>query len=128
MRRCVALALAVAVQAMLVELPALHAHLDDHVTDHHHARTIHAHFEQHHSPRPHDQPGFEADDHDSAVSFTATTALASKWFSAAVLTTAIADVSAAFRPKVMPSFEVTHGHDPPWIASLASRAPPACLF
>ena len=126
-RRCIALALAVAVQAMLVELPTLHAHLDDHVTEHHHSRTIHSHFNEHHSVPRQDGLRIETGDHNAAVSFIAIAALTAKSFTTIGLTVAIAELATPATETVTRSFEVTHAHDPPWLASLPARAPPAFL-
>jgi hypothetical protein len=126
-RRCIALALAVAVQAMLVELPALHAHLDNHVTEHHQSRTIHSHFDEHHSIRRHDGLRIQTGDHDAAVSFIAIAALTTTSFTTIGLTVATAVLPTPVIRVVAPTFEVTHAHDPPWAGSLPARAPPASL-
>ena len=68
-KRCFVLALAMAL-AMLVEMPALHAHRDDHVTEHH-QRTIPRISRNTIERAPYQEPAVGSNEPDAAVSLTA---------------------------------------------------------
>ena len=129
-RKATALALALAVQTAGLTAPFVHAHPDDHATDHHDAHAVHAHFAghqaSHHSTAPNGL-SVETDDNDRAVYVNAFVALAVTSFSipAAIVTTFELPVPAeraAHRP-----VDVSHGHDPPAFGSQSPRAPPLFL-
>jgi hypothetical protein len=131
-RQIVAGLLAVTVQASAVTAPMLHVHLDDHDSDHHHAREMHSHLSGHghHAgtlPVPM-QPTLSDDDGDENVvavsGFVATTVETFPGTVAIPVETIVitlADVTINRIP------HVAHGHDPPAILSTPSRAPPSSL-
>jgi hypothetical protein len=129
-RHIVAGLLAVTVQASAVTAPMLHVHLDDHDSDHHHAREMHSHLSGHghhagNLPAP-SQSILSDDDGDENVvavsGFVATSVEASQGAVAIPVETiviALADVTVSRIP------HVAHGHDPPARSSTPSRAPPS---
>ena len=106
--------------------PLVHAHLDELDTDHHRAHEIHAHFAGH-SSLPTFPGGARLDDHEAerAVYLQVFVAVAQASFDvpAAVVTTWQLDTPA--EAPACHSLRIVHGHDPPFVGSLASRAPPA---
>jgi hypothetical protein len=127
-RKVVAIALALAVQGGALTAPLVHAHPDEHATDHHAAGTVHTHWAGHtHSSQPSDIPAFDTADPDRAVFLNAFVAVATTVFSApAAALTAFALPVAAERAAHR-RVEIVRSHDPPCIRSLCSRAPPAFL-
>jgi len=106
----------------------VHAHPDDHETDHHAPHAIHAHLGGHaHAGRPVRTAGPILDDddgHDRAVFLNTFVA---EGTAALHITAAVPDAIEAPRPAerpAQPSLLVVHGHDPPALASGPARAPP----
>ena len=131
MRRTVtAVGLSLAIPLGALTAPLVHAHPGELSTNHHHAHEIHAHFGGHSSLQTsHDgvvPDGGRLEDRDSerSVSLQLFVAVAQTSFDvpAAVVTScylgSLAE-AAAHDP-----LRVVHGHDPPYIASTESRAPP----
>src|SRR5688572_5048114 len=82
-RKVIALTLALAVQAAALRAPLVHAHPDDHATEHHEAREVHTHWAGHGtSHESSDQPSLGAADHDRAVFLNAFVAVAASSFPA----------------------------------------------
>ena len=118
--------------------PLVHAHPDELSSDHHHANEIHAHVGGHPSfHASHDgvasdgvaSTGTTLNDHDAerTISLQLFVAVAQASFDvpAAVVTDWFVNSpaeSAAHLP-----LRVVYGHDPPFVASTGSRAPPAFL-
>lgn len=127
-RKVIALALSLAVQAAALSAPLVHAHPEDHDTDHHRAREVHTHWAGHGSSHDSpDGPTFDAAEHDRAVFLNAFVAVPRTPSSAPALTlTAFALPVPAERPAHR-GIEVVRSHDPPPIRSLPARAPPAFL-
>lgn len=126
-RKLAAAVLCIALQAMTFDLPLIHAHLDDHDTAHHASRTVHAHLAAHHGEPVSNRPVWSADDHDRAVSISVMAMNASP---APVVAAVMPSIALPASPSISwhpLALEHTHGHDPPWLASLASRAPPPLL-
>jgi hypothetical protein len=127
-RKCIAIAACVAFQAMIIELPALHAHLDDHDTAHHQARIIHAHFDTHpHRAQKPGGPVVTDNDHDRASSISAVAAVASRVASSVAVIVAPVSLATPAIGRIPVSIARTRGHDPPWLSSLPARAPPSFL-
>ena len=129
-RRVIAVALALAVQIAGLTTPLVHAHPDDHATEHHDSHAVHAHLavhtRSHHSAEP-DDLSVETDDHDRAVYVNGFVAVPVTTFSIpdAIVTTFELPVpveQAAHLP-----VDVSHGHDPPARGSQSPRAPPLFL-
>jgi hypothetical protein len=126
-RKLAAAVLCIALQAMTFDLPLIHAHLDDHDTAHHASRTVHSHLAAHHTEPVSNGPVWSADDHDRATSISILAMHASP---APVVAAVLPSVALPPSPSISwhPLALVhTHGHDPPWLASLAPRAPPTLL-
>lgn len=126
-RKLAAAVLCIALQAMTFDLPLIHAHLDDHDTAHHASRTVHAHLATHRGEPVSNGLAWSADDHDRAVPVSIMAMNAS---TAPVVTAIMASVALPASPSIHwhPLTLVhTQGHDPPWLASLAARAPPSLL-
>jgi hypothetical protein len=127
-RKVIAVVLSLAVQGAALSAPLVHAHPDEHPTEHHAGRAIHTHAGGHaHAAVAHDTPVFTAPDGDRAVFlnvFTAMTAAASPL--PAVFCRALSLPVPAERP-AMRGVDVAHGHDPPPGRTASPRAPPACL-
>ena len=131
LRKFVALGSAVTVQFAVFVAPFMHVHLDDHVTAHHAGQAMHAHLSEHaeHAVAHHDHDGleFEAPDNDRAIYPTVFVAIGAVAFEApAIVAETFQILVPAERPARRP-LEVAHGHDPPIIANLSSRAPPSPL-
>ena len=129
MRQIVAGLLAIAVQASAVTAPMVHVHLDDHDSDHHHAREMHSHLAghaRHVAPLPATHGPSLIDDDDERVlavsGFVATSAEVFPGVAATPIETAVVvfeDVTVSRIP------HVSHGHDPPERTATPSRAPPS---
>ena len=119
---------------MAVPLAALlglfvHAHPDDHDTDHHEARAIHAHLDGHaHVERPRQAEGPAVtdgeDDRDRAVYFDTYVGEAIASSSVAAAVPPAVGVAAPAVRRAQPPLQVVHGHDPPDLAFRPTRAPP----
>jgi hypothetical protein len=129
-RRLVAAALVVAVQFAALLAPFVHAHPDDHDTDHHAAHAIHAHLSGHgHAARAvrHEAASVDDNGHDRAVFLQI---FLSETAHAVQVATAVPETFELATPEERPAqrtLQVVHGHDPPIRALLGSRAPPLPL-
>jgi len=127
-RRLVAAGLSVAIPVAALCAPFVHAHPDDHDTDHHRARSIHAHFSSHDSESVSNVGArIGDDDHDRAVFLQVFVAVAAPSFDVSFT---IASVFELVAPPEVPAHvwvDAVYGHDPPTVASLVPRAPPAYL-
>ena len=127
-RKVIALALALAVQAAALSAPLVHAHPDDHATEHHGAREVHTHWAGHAaSHNSSDEPSLDAADHDRAVFLNAFLAVAASSFPAFGVTHAVFELPVPAERAAHQVIEVGRSHDPPSFRSLPSRAPPAFL-
>jgi hypothetical protein len=128
LRTLTALALAFVVPLGAVCTPLVHAHLDDHATEHHRVRsTVHAHFDGHARksvPHHHAALGANETERTLYLQLFVAVAVASFQFTTAAATFELAtpDETPAHR-----SVHVVHGHDPPIVATLPARAPPSFL-
>ena len=127
-RTLTAVGLSVAIPLGALSAPFVHAHLDELDTDHHRAHEIHAHVTGH-SSLPMSTDGPRLDDHEAArvVSLQLFVAVAQASFDvpAAVVTTW--QLGTPAEAPARHSLRIVHGHDPPFVGSVASRAPPAFL-
>ena len=127
-RRLGAVGLCVAFQAAALWAPFVHAHPDDHETDHHHARAIHAHLSQHPGPAASEAgPAIGQPDHDRALFLQVFVTEAAAPFDAAAVAVPIVDTFVPGEMPAHPSLDAVNGRDPPDIRSIASRAPPTFL-
>ncbi len=109
----------------------VHVHLDDHDTPHHHGHAIHAHFSEHNAAPVHHDGSRQAIDHDDSeqtLTVQVFVAVSPDVQIAPALPTAPFSVSALRAPAPRPMRQVTHGHDPPLLARLAPRPPPASVI
>ena len=125
-RTLTAVGLSVAIPLGALSAPLVHAHPDQHDSDHHRAHEIHAHVSGHAS-LPTFPDGARLDDHEAerAVSLQLFVAVAQTSFDvppAAITTWKLGTPAETPAPY---SLLIVHGHDPPFIGSLGSRAPPA---
>lgn len=125
-RKMLALALSVAVQAAALGAPFVHAHPDEHATGHHAGRAVHTHWagHSHHSP---DGPVLGTADHDRAVFVNAFVAVAMSVFHVPMVAPDTIDLPVPAEREAHRAVDIAHGHDPPVFRSLPSRAPPAFL-
>jgi len=129
LRRGLATVLAVAVQVSAVTAPMAHVHLDDHETAHHHAREMHTHLSSHGASAtrpvdPHVASLTDDDGDERVLSVSGFVATGVDAFPGAVaipveIAIVIPDEETVSRVPV-----VAHGHDPPGLSVLPSRAPP----
>jgi hypothetical protein len=131
-RKCVAGLLVSALPVAALLGLVLHAHPDDHNTDHHAAHVIHAHFggheQGHHEARRDGHPVYDdADDHDRAVYFESFVGEATASFVIAAAVPLEIDIPTPEVQAAQPPVQVVHGHDPPLCSQLAPRAPPSFL-
>lgn len=128
MRKLIALALSLAVEAAVLSAPLVHAHPDDHATEHHGARTVHTHWDGHAQSRHRsDAPALETTDHDRAVLVDAFVAVAASSLPAFGVSHAVFALPVPAERAAHPVIQIVRSHDPPSFRSLASRAPPALL-
>ncbi len=128
MRKVYALALVLALQAAALVAPLVHAHVDTVESDHHRARTIHSHWEGHgqaHRQQSRAQTIEPDEYHDRAFFLDAFTAVTPE----PLFAPALAVSQFLFPPSAEVAahrvVDITHSHDPPFLPSLAARAPPA---
>jgi hypothetical protein len=127
-RKVLAVALSLAVQAAGLSAPVVHAHPDEHATAHHSGRAVHSHWGGHaHSQHQSDAPAVGASERDRAVFLDAFVAVAVSAFPAPALMAAMNELPIPAERSAHRTIEITHGHDPPSLRSLSSRAPPALL-
>src|SRR5688572_15355280 len=125
-QRFVAGVLMVAVPVAAVIALFVHAHPDDHDTDHHQAHAVHAHFSGHDHHAPADGPLLTGDEggRERAVFLGVFLGAAVASFTiVAALPPSIERVAPPEMP-VRRTLQVAHGHDPPALSSLPARAPP----
>jgi hypothetical protein len=124
-RKVIAVALALAVQGAALSAPLVHAHPDDHATEHHGARAVHAHWAGHaQSYHSSDSPELETSDHDRAVFLNAFVAVAALSLPAHGLTHVLCELPVPPERAAHRVVEIVRSHDPPFFRSLSSRAPP----
>jgi hypothetical protein len=127
-RKVIAVALSLAVQVAALSAPLVHAHPDDHATEHHDGRTVHTHWaghaQSHHSSAA---PDLETSDHDRAVFLDAFVAVAASSLPAHGLTHVLFELPVPPERAAHRVVEIVRSHDPPFFRSLSSRAPPAFL-
>ncbi len=129
-----AVGLSVAIPLGALNAPLVHAHLDGLDTDHHRAHEIHAHVAGHSSPPtvlpttlPTTTDGLRLGDHDAerAVSLQLFVAVAQASFDVPAAVVASSQLGTPAEAPARNSLRIVHGHDPPFVGSLTSRAPPA---
>ena len=126
--KVVAIALSLAVQGAALTAPFVHAHLDDHGTAHHAARTVHSHWGGHpHAAHHSDAPAIESGDQDRAVFINAFVAVTASVFSVPALVHGVFALPTPAEMAAHRGVEVVRSHDPPRLGNLPSRAPPAFL-
>ena len=117
-----------AFQAAALWMPFVHAHPDDHETDHHHARAIHAHVSQHAAPAASGTGTTIGEpDHDRALFLQVFVAVAATTFDVSAVPVHVVELVVPQEMPAHPSLEVVNGRDPPDVSSIASRAPPTFL-
>ena len=131
-RTLTSVGLSVAIPLGALCAPLVHAHVDDHDGDHHRAHEIHAHVSDHvTSDRPtHPAAAASRVDEDEtgrAVYLQLFVAVAYASFDVPAAAATSWDLAAPAESPARQSLRVVHGHDPPFLRSLASRAPPAFL-
>jgi len=127
-RRIVAIVLALAVQGAALTGPLVHAHPDDHATDHHSGRAVHTHWAGHpQSPHQSDTPSLETEDQDRAIFIGSFIAVAGTIQSAPAVTHSVFVLPVPVERVAHRGIEVVRSHDPPYVRSLSARAPPALL-
>ncbi|MBI2827924.1 MAG: hypothetical protein HYX77_01470 [Acidobacteria bacterium] len=124
--------LSVAIPLGALYTPLVHAHVDARDLDHHGAHTIHAHVVYHWTrSTTADQARLNHDETGRAVYLQLFVAVAHASFEvpAAVPTACDLDLGAPAESPAHPHhlLHVVHSHDPPFLRSLPSRAPPAFL-
>ena len=133
-RTLTAVGLSVTIPLGALSAPLVHAHLDELDTDHHRAHEIHAHVTGHSSlptalptALPATTAGPHLDDHDAerAVSLQLFVAVAQTSFDVPAAVVASSQLGTPAEAPARHSLRIVHGHDPPFVGSLTSRAPPA---
>jgi hypothetical protein len=125
-RTVIALALSLAIPAGALTIPLAHAHPDDHATSHHSGGAAHTHWRGHaQSHRSQAAAALRADDDDRAVFLNAFVAVASSTVRVPGITQGACPVVVPVEQPGYRAAEVTRSHDPPYIRTLSSRAPPA---
>lgn len=140
LRKLIAIGLSAALQAAAVGAPLVHAHPDDHATEHHGVGVVHAHVAGHarvqSGPRAQGSgPGcgysnrraLDDADHERAVYLPLFVAVAAPLVPFAAAVVAAVEFPASAESVAHRSVFVVHGHDPPPRPSLPSRAPPPQL-
>jgi hypothetical protein len=127
-RKLIALALTLSVQAAALTGPLVHAHPDDSATEHHGGRTVHTHWASHaaHS-HPAGSVAIGTADHDRAVFVNAFIAVAVLLIQIPDATTDAFELFVPAERAAHRGVEVVHSHDPPFIRTRSSRAPPPFL-
>jgi hypothetical protein len=127
-RKVLAIALSLAVQAAALSAPLVHAHPDDHATEHHGAGEVHSHWAGHsHEQDSSHSPALDAADHDRAVFLNAFVAVAASSFPAQAVTPVAFELPTPRERAPHRVIDIANGHDPPCLRSLSSRAPPSLL-
>jgi hypothetical protein len=106
----------------------VHAHPDDHESDHHAPHAIHAHLGGHaHPGRPVPAHGAIVDDDDGRDRAVFLNTFVAEGTAALHITAAVPEAIRLPRPierPAQPSLLVVHGHDPPAVSLVPARAPP----
>lgn len=125
--------LLVAFEASALTMPFVHAHPDEHATEHHAAHAVHSHFATHavshtHSVRPviGDDPVL-SDDDDRPVYLQLFVAVRAQPVPVGGSALTVFDLPMPAETPALSSVPVVHGHDPPISRSISPRAPPAFL-
>src|SRR5688572_32002807 len=126
-RTLTAVGLSVAIPLGALCAPLVHAHVDDHDADHHRTHKIHAHVSHHSSHSTAAESRVHDDEADRAVSLQLFVAVAPASFDVPAAVVTSWDLGALAESPARHSLRVVHGHDPPFLTSLPSRAPPAFL-
>ena len=128
-RTLTAVGLSVAIPLGALCAPLVHAHVDGHDADHQPAHEIHAHVSDH-STRSTAADGstVHEDETGRAVYLQLFVAVAHASFEIPVAAATSWDLRAPAESPARHSLHVVHGHDPPFLTSLPSRAPPAFPF
>lgn len=127
-RRVVAVVLSLAVQAAAMGAPLVHAHPDEHATEHHAGRSLHTHWSGHDQAHHHsDTPAFTTADYDRAVFVNFFVAVAVAHIVAASAVPPVFLLAAPTERAAQRGLDVVRSHDPPHVRSLPSRAPPVFL-
>ena len=124
-RAFTAAALSVAIPLGALCAPLVHAHVADGDGDHHGATRIHAHVTGH-SPLPVVPGAARIDDHDGdrAVYLQLFVAVAQASLDVPAAVVPSWDLATPAESPARRSLHVVHGHDPPFLTSVPSRAPP----
>jgi hypothetical protein len=128
MRRVMAVVLAGAVQAYATTAPFIHAHVDDHDTDHHAGPAVHAHLAPH--LKHHESAGLPEigdDDHDRPVYLQLFVAVGTPLAALTAIHVVTFALPAPAEARAHLPVQTVHGLDPPLVRLLPSRAPPASL-
>lgn len=106
--------------------PLVHAHVDGHDADHHPAHEIHAHFSDHSTrSTAAGGPRLQEDETGRPVYLQLFVAVAHACFDIPAAVATSWELGAPAESPARHSLHVAHGHDPPFLRSLQSRAPPA---
>ena len=126
-RTLTAVGLSVAIPLGALCAPLVHAHVDARETDHHRAHEIHAHVSDHaaRSTAPDGSTVQHEDETGRAVYLQLFVSVAHAGFDIpAAVVMSWKHLGAAAESPAHQSLHVVHGHDPPFLRSLSSRAPP----
>jgi hypothetical protein len=127
-RRFIAIGLSVAVQTAAFSAPLVHAHPDDHATDHHAPRSVHAHVSAHAVPAPAgDEAAFRNLESERTVFLQLFVAISGASIEVPAASVTAFQLAAPEETSAHLSLQIVHGHDPPVASAVASRAPPAFL-
>ena len=110
--------------------PLLHVHLDDdHGGDHHEGRALHGHLSehQHAAPRSDATRHLEEPGDDRTLTPNLFVAMAVHGFELPAIPVERMRLAPTPERAARQVLQVTHGHDPPPLTSLAPRAPPSPL-
>lgn len=132
LRRLTVATLTLALQAGAWTAPWVHAHLGEHVADHHHGRVIHAHMPQeasseharHGRSQESNAPEARAADEGASIGLQVFVAVQSQPLTTAGITSPGVQLPTPPVHAAKISVPVAGGHDPPTLTSLSSRAPP----
>lgn len=127
-RTVIVAALSLGLQVAALSAPLVHAHPDDHATEHHAGRAVHTHWTGHAGPHGSSTtPALRTDDHDRAVYLTAFVAVAAAWHPVVGVSDGIVELPVPSERAAHRVVEILHSHDPPFFSSRSPRAPPSFL-
>ena len=109
----------------------VHVHPDDHDTPHHLGHAIQAHFSEHEaSPVTHGghTPIIDHDESEQTLTLQVFVAVPQDAVSAPALPASSFVALPSWTPAPRSMRQVTHGHDPPLLAPLSPRPPPASVL